>query len=324
MYLYYLEYHLMIFFFVAGMCFKPRNDITPYMQIGKRLGGVLPVYVKYSIVFILLHNFLLKIHILRSSNVVYERKDIVKSIFEACVFQTSENMLGAFWFIPMFLIGVSMFILLYYHAEKMKYPIVGHILCGILAAVAGIGLNYSQINIQYHIQTAVLGITVIYLGYLFQHYRPYIMKYLHWWFAPILGFVIWKILSLNIGIVELSANMILHPLLFYPITVIGITFCICIAIGLNKIKLLRKLFCAAGKNSYHIMALHIITFKCIDLVICKLWNIGNETVERFPHSFDNSWPIYYIAGVTVPLILVYGEKLLAERVRIAVNKTKNA
>lgn len=123
-------YHLMIFFFVAGMSFKPRNDITPYMQIGKRLGGVLPIYVKYSIVFILLHNFFLKIHILKSDTIVYGKLDIIKLIFEACIFGTSEAMLSAFWFVSMFFIGVSMFMLLYYHAEKMKYPIIWHILCG--------------------------------------------------------------------------------------------------------------------------------------------------------------------------------------------------
>ena len=53
--------------------------------------------------------------------------------------------------------------------------------------------------------------------------RQYMMKYLQWWLSPILGIVIWKILSLNIGMVELSANMILHPLIFYPITQNGET-----------------------------------------------------------------------------------------------------
>lgn len=159
----------MIFFFVAGMSFKPRNDITPYMQIGKRLGGVLPIYVKYSIVFILLHNFFLKIHILKSDTIVYGKLDIIKLIFEACIFGTSEAMLSAFWFVSMFFIGVSMFMLLYYHAEKMKYPIIWHILCGVLTAIVGIWLNDNEVILQYHIQTSVLGITVIYLGYLFQH-----------------------------------------------------------------------------------------------------------------------------------------------------------
>lgn len=313
-------YHLMIFFFVAGMSFKPRNDITPYMQIGKRLGGVLPIYVKYSIVFILLHNFFLKIHILKSDTIVYRKLDIIKLIFEACIFGTSEAMLSAFWFVSMFFIGVSMFMLLYYHAEKMKYPIIWHILCGVLTAIVGIWLNDNEVILQYHIQTSVLGITVIYLGYLFQHYRQYMMKYLQWWLSPILGIVIWKILSLNIGMVELSANMILHPLIFYPITILGITFCICIAQGFDKVGVLRTLFCTAGKNSYHIMALHIITFKCFDLMICKIWKLGNETLECFPYSFEKLWPIYYIVGVAVPLILVYGERWLIERTRIAINK----
>ena len=115
--------------------------------------------------------------------------------------------------------------------KKMKYPIIWHILCGVLTAIVGIWLNDNEVILQYHIQTSVLGITVIYLGYLFQHYRQYMMKYLQWWLSPILGIVIWKILSLNIGMVELSANMILHPLIFYPITILGITFCICIARG---------------------------------------------------------------------------------------------
>ena len=115
----------MIFFFVAGMSFKPRNDITPYMQIGKRLGGVLPIYVKYSIVFILLHNFFLKIHILKSDTIVYGKLDIIKLIFEACIFGTSEAMLSAFWFVSMFFIGVSMFMLLYYHAEAVNQQRIG-------------------------------------------------------------------------------------------------------------------------------------------------------------------------------------------------------
>lgn len=229
-------------------------------------------------------------------------------------------MLSAFWFVSMFFIGVSMFMLLYYHAEKMKFPIIWHILCGVLTAIVGIWLNDNEVILQYHIQTSVLGITVIYLGYLFQHYRQYMMKYLQWWLSPILGIVIWKILSLNIGMVELSANMILHPLIFYPITILGITFCICIAQGFDKVGVLRTLFCTAGKNSYHIMALHIITFKCFDLMICKIWKLGNETLECFPYSFEKLWPIYYIVGVAVPLILVYGERWLIERTRISINK----
>ena len=52
----------------------------------------------------------------------------------------------------------------------------------------------------------------------------------------------------------------------------------------------------------------------------SMWKLGNETLECFPYSFEKLWPIYYIVGVAVPLILVYGERWLIERTRIAINK----
>ena len=59
---------------------------------------------------------------------------------------------------------------------NLAMPIIGF-LCGVLTAIVGIWLNDNEVILQYHIQTSVLGITVIYLGYLFQHYRQYMMKY---------------------------------------------------------------------------------------------------------------------------------------------------
>ena len=53
---YVYTYHIMVFLFVAGMCFKPQNNTPPYMQIGKRLGGLLPLYTIYSIFFVACHN----------------------------------------------------------------------------------------------------------------------------------------------------------------------------------------------------------------------------------------------------------------------------
>lgn len=48
---YVYTYHIMVFLFVAGMCFKPQNNTPPYMQIGKRLGG-LYLYIRYIVSFL--------------------------------------------------------------------------------------------------------------------------------------------------------------------------------------------------------------------------------------------------------------------------------
>lgn len=53
-------YHIMLFFFVAGMCFKYKIDVTPFQLIGKRLEKLVPLYIKYSVLFIILHNLFKK------------------------------------------------------------------------------------------------------------------------------------------------------------------------------------------------------------------------------------------------------------------------
>lgn len=298
-------YHIMLFFFVAGMCFKPKVDIAPFQLIGKRLGGLLPLYVKYSAFFIIIHNLLKRMHILSPDSATYGKTDIINHIMNACVLTCSEQMLGAFWFIPMFMVGVSLFIFLFYQAEKFKFSRIRHACVVVLTALVGIWLNYRQSNLQYHIQTSMLGVCVIYLGYLFQKYREKIMKYLKWWMAGIFGVCIWGILSLNIGIIELSVNQIINPILFYPVTIIGILFCICVAQGFEKINGLKSAFSLLGKNSYHIMALHFLVFKLIDLCYGKLICADANTVSQYPYAFGMLWPIYYICGVTIPVVVIY-------------------
>lgn len=312
---YVYTYHIMIFLFVAGMCFKPRNDISPYMQIGKRLGGLLPLYMAYSILFVFGHNWFRKIHILSNDIPEYGKREIVQNILNSLTFGNSERLLGAFWFIPMFFIAVSCFIIIFYRMESLKWRVWGDAFAIIICSIVGIVLNYKDVYLNYRIQTSILGISIIYLGYLYKKYRMNCEKYLKWWLAPVLGVMIWGILALNIGRVELSVNQIMHPALFYPVTVIGILFCLCLAEGMKKIQPICKLFCAIGKNSFHIMALHFLAFKCVDLVAVRIFKDGYDVLEKFTVSYENLWYLYYIAGVGLPLIAIYTLKYIREKIR---------
>lgn len=125
---YVYTYHIMVFLFVAGMCFKPQNNISPFMQIGKRLGGLLPLYVIYSAFFVACHNLFRRAHILSNDIPKYGKREIVQNILNSLTFGNSERLLGAFWFVPMFFVAVSFFIIIFYKMEQMKKPIWGHTL----------------------------------------------------------------------------------------------------------------------------------------------------------------------------------------------------
>lgn len=313
---YVYTYHIMIFLFVAGMCFKPQNNTSPYMQIGKRLGGLLPLYVSYSIFFVLAHNWFRKIHILSNDIPKYGKREIIENVLNSFTFGNSERLLGAFWFVPMFFIAFSCFIIIFYKMESLKRRVWGHAFAIMACSIVGIVLNYKDIYLNYRIQTSILGISIIYFGYLYKKYRMNCEKYLKWWLAPVWGVMIWWLLTLNIGRVELSVNQIMHPALFYPVTVIGILFCLCLAEGMKKIPPICKLFSTIGKNSFHIMALHFLAFKCVDLIAVRAFKDGYDVLEKFTVSYENLWYLYYIAGVGIPLIAIYFFKCIREKIRI--------
>lgn len=310
---YVYTYHIMVFLFVAGMCFKPQNNTPPYMQIGKRLGGLLPLYTIYSIFFVACHNLFRKVHILSNDIPKYGKREIIQNILNSLSFGTSERLLGAFWFVPMFFMAVSFFIIIFYKMEQIKKTIWGHILAMFVCSIVGIVLNYKEVYLNYHIQTSILGISIIYLGCFYKKYRMKFEKYLKWWYAPILGTMIWGILSLKIGMIELSVNQIMHPALFYPVTLIGILFCLCLAEGIKKVRPFCKMFATIGKNSYHIMALHFLAFKCVDLVAVRIFKDGNGVLGKFTVSYENLWWIYYIAGIAIPIAVIYALKYIRNK-----------
>lgn len=310
---YVYTYHIMVFLFVAGMCFKPQNNTPPYMQIGKRLGGLLPLYTIYSIFFVACHNLFRKVHILSNDIPKYGKREIIQNILNSLSFGTSERLLGAFCFVPMFFMAVSFFIIIFYKMEQIKKTIWGHILAMFVCSIVGIVLNYKEVYLNYHIQTSILGISIIYLGCFYKKYRMKFEKYLKWWYAPILGTMIWGILSLKIGMIELSVNQIMHPALFYPVTLIGILFCLCLAEGIKKVRPLCKMFATIGKNSYHIMALHFLAFKCVDLVAVRIFKDGNDVLGKFTVSYENLWWIYYIAGIAIPIAVIYALKYIRNK-----------
>lgn len=310
---YVYTYHIMVFLFVAGMCFKPQNNTPPYMQIGKRLGGLLPLYTIYSIFFVACHNLFRKVHILSNDIPKYGKREIIQNILNSLSFGTSERLLGAFWFVPMFFMAVSFFIIIFYKMEQIKKTIWGHILAMFVCSIVGIVLNYKEVYLNFHIQTSILGISIIYLGCFYKKYRMKFDKYLKWWYAPILGTMIWGILSLKIGMIELSVNQIMHPALFYPVTLIGILFCLCLAEGIKKVRPLCKMFATIGKNSYHIMALHFLAFKCVDLVAVRIFKDGNDVLGKFTVSYENLWWIYYIAGIAILIAVIYALKYIRNK-----------
>jgi len=189
-----------------------------------------------------------------------------------------------------------------------KYKNVIHILAICCFAILGIYFNTKDMLLPYHMQTSLLAIPIMYVGYWLKNNLEKVKKY----FGVIGGgtsvLLLVFILNETGQFIELSINKILSPALFYPVTLLGMYFCMCLATLIEKNTITRQVFSYIGKNCFHIMALHFLCLKLVDFVYYHMMGMDEISVlMTFPFSFKIK-PVYYVVGVGLPLLLAEGYK----------------
>lgn len=295
-------YHLMLFFFTAGAVYSPTRYSDPYSYIGKQLKGMVPLYWGYNFAFLALHNIfsagrMLDIPLLTTTDYVI----MLSGIF---TMSHMEQLCGALWFIPVLLLAKLLFSVFFHIADKCRYRMLMHFLVVILFAGLGLYTNYYGMYLTYHAQTAFLGVPIIYLGYLFSRYRENVLKYTNIFTCLASGALMYLFIRLDIGYVELSINEIISPQLFYPVTVLGLFFCISLAEVIQHSGLLEKIFCYFGSISFHIMTLHFLAFKCVDWLYGLMFGVDLSLLAGFPTALNNMGLMYSTVGIAFPVITV--------------------
>ena len=312
-------YHLMIFFFAAGAVYSPEKYADPYIYIGRQLKGSLPLYWAYTFLFLALHNLLSKAQLLDIP--VLSLNDAVIQCSSAFICAHTEQLTGTLWFVPMLLVAKILFSVSFQLAEKCKkYKILVHCVVVCFFAALGLYTNHWGMYFTYHIQTAFLGIPIIYLGYVFSRYRHCITKYANI-FTCILSAVLMLIfLRLNIGSVELSINSIINPYLFYPVTTLGLFFAVSLGAVIQRSKRITGCFSYLGSISFHIMALHFLAFKLFDWSYGLLRGMDRSEIMRFPTMLGNIGLVYSVIGVVLPAVAVWlVQKYLSKRKNLQQN-----
>ena len=321
-------YHLMVFFFAAGMVYRPEKYTDPYTYIGRQLKAAVPLYVLYNFALLLLHNLFSTLQL--TEQPIFHFNDFIVQGISIFTLNYTEPLAGALWFVPMFLFSKAFFCIAFQFAERFgRFKWFAHAALFLLTAFLGLYTNKSGMFFTYHLQTAILGVPILYLGYFFQKLRTAypipekVGTILH----PVLclasaAFLFW-FLSLQIGFVELSINNIITARLFYPITAVGLLFCVSLASVLQRSKRCTALISYLGSISFHIMALHFVVFKVFDRIFGALTGADVQFFLRFPTGLSNYGLLYTLLGLAVPALLVFLFRLCKQKLQNArESKTK--
>lgn len=296
-------YHLMVFFLTAGIVYNPEKYKDPFFYIGRQLKSSFPLYIAYTLAFIFLHNIFAYMHLIDIP--VYSFGEILSSSISTFAFLHGETIGGALWFVPTLLFAKAFFAVGFQVAQKQRYPRLAHLAVICITGCTGIVTCHRNMNFPFHMQTALLGVPVIYLGYCCRLYHERLKRIAN----PFVGiacavFMFW-FLKQNRGYIELSQNLIISPLMFYPMTGCGMLFCMSLASMIQKWKYSSVLISYIGTASFHIMASHFLVFKLFDWIYGRIIGASYEITMRFPGAFDYNGLVYTILGVGIPALTLY-------------------
>ena len=327
-------YHLIIFIFTAGYMFpaeKIKNKDEMYKYIGKHFYKLMVLYFFYNLIFVILHNYLIKINIINAS--LYTTESIWVNCLNGIAFNTNEQMLGAFWFVPMLLFTEILFVISINIINKFNNNKYLYIIFPLIFAITGTTLCEEDINLAFNMEISILGVPFMYIGMLAKKYWKNIEKYIFTFGWIISASILGMIINMKIGTIELARNQIISPVWFYLISIVGIYFCLSLAKMFNKMNFVGKSMSYIGKNSFHIMALHFLTIKIIDIIYSKINNIKDiYRISAFPNSYSNKlWIVYIVVGTGLPILLIFLIKKIIQNIKkgsekyeeYAINKYNN-
>ena len=328
-------YHLMVFFFCSGFCFdeKKYRANGHVILCGKKVITTGWLFFKYNLLFVIFHNILFALHFIPASP--YSIREMMIHAANGLVFQTGESMLGAFWFLFVYLLAIVVFTGVFFVSERTVHNfalgmsgianknetrikpsfVFNVMMVMIMALFALIGLYYNakEIYLSFHIQTAFLAIPVIYIGWMAQKHFSTIERFLG---LPslIISAVLLYCCAENSIQIELSVNRLGKWYLFYPISITGIIFCLSLAKIIMKWRFGSKVMSFIGKRTFHYMALHFLIFKLTDNIIGRIQNDSFELITKFPTSYNIGLAYTVVAVAVISMILLLYDRTIKKRI----------
>ena len=314
------QFHLPLFFFLSGFVFDINKLKNPKNFIIKRIKSLYLPFVIFETIFLIFHNFFVKIGFYNSlSNVqlTYNFNEFISNFFKILTMGHGEQLAGPLWFLISTLEINFIFAILVYISSKFKkkMPIILLGICTILFFVG------CYTDLPRMLSQSFIGMFFYCCGYIYKLYESKI-KFKFRYF--ILSFII-LIICTKFNNIDISQLEITYKILLIISGIAGTYFIMFISNKCTFFKYLFILYC--GKNTIYILALHCIVFKIIMLIEIVIYNENIELLGMFPvYQKEQIWSlIFTVAGMIIPILVkkcidnickipkIYKEKLLCTK-----------
>lgn len=295
-------FHMPLFFICSGYFFKDISDRPSlYSFYKKRIKGLFWPYLKWSLLFLLLHNTFRHLHITES--VIYQKEDYVRHLIKMIFMTDYELLIRPFWFIKELLLAsllVATTSFLNARLFTKKRPELLFVIATIFSVISKFA---PPIPIIGDCSVLCLSVLYYYTGILIYKYKQFIpLTYT----TLILTFIIVLLGSLFFkGTIDMRFTNVYNQIPYYFLSITGIIMILCVSNKLETTKIVSLLY-YIGNHTMPILALNLIALKVGSLLKIWLYGLPIEQLASFTVIYDNNswyWLIYTIIGVAIPLLI---------------------
>ena len=314
-------YHMPLIFFFSGYCFKEGYLFDFKTFAKKRIKGIYYPYVKWGLVFLLLHNVFFYLNIYNSEfgfrgtvSYLYGYNDFLKRGIDIVIsLSSAEQLLGGYWFLHSLFWGSFVFFLT---VKIIKNRWVG----GAFLLIATFLLLFLNLHIPVFGIGAreFLGAFFMVIGSAYRYSNYKIEN--RYWIIPLSALIL--IISTRhwqCGMLSLTWQKVL-PYSFSALAGTIMVFVFSNVIMKSKVGL--KTFVYIGDHTLDILTWHFLSFKLVSLVIIWIYKMPIEMLAEFPviedYAYKGWWMAYCLVGIGMPLVFVTNLDRLISRLRTCI------
>ena len=300
-----------LFFFTSGYFYKPAKSTTELATFyKKRIKGLYIPFVKWSIIFLLLHNIFYHLNIYNSqygfrgeTSVLYTLNDFVKKFF-LIIFRMSdsEQLLGAFWFIRALFLAALIVATIQYIFRKCTF-INRYIMFFVLLIGSYLTIHF-VINIPWVGSLGLILFSAMFyvLGFCYRKIEnnKFYSKFTLF-LSTLVTFLGLTYFDKVTGVLGIKDEYVV------PYTIVAVSG-VLMVLNFSKLiettKHIKNFFYYVGNNTMVILALHFICLKIVSIVKIGVYGLPIERLAEFPVIKGNNaywWLAYTFIGILIPL-----------------------
>lgn len=318
-------FHMPLFFFFSGCCFKDSYLLSVKSFVMKRIRRGYVPFVIWSLLFLLLHNVFVHIHIcdeIYNSIGIYSARDMLRRAMTIVfTMNETEQLLGGYWFLHSYLLAafISFFVIYLSSCFQTKKNIV--ILATACVLLLGCWLMlFFNVRIPFYVEAKELLATFFMLaGYLYKQTSWQLERYV--WVVPICFLILLG--GMHFGkcsMLTLTATKIV----WYAISAIaGIFLVFSICQFVSSVKIFEVPLSYVGTKTLGILTWHFLCFKSVSWILILYYHLPINRLSEFPviteYSSQGWWILYLVVGLLLSIGIDNSISIVSQKVKAIVH-----